>query len=103
MYSGDFVNMSMVEISDANYSSSLWHLFGNLAEDLPVHSVAARILPKDTLTWKLKLVESAAAYANSRLHAITAEVLVLARFPSSLIMQIKVQFSHVPRATFVDI
>ncbi|KAJ0482525.1 putative acylglycerol lipase [Helianthus annuus] len=75
---GDFVNMSMVEISDANYSSSLWQLFGNLAEDLPVHSVAARILPKDTLTWKLKLVESAAAYANSRLHAITAQVLVLA-------------------------
>ncbi|KAJ0716669.1 hypothetical protein HanPI659440_Chr13g0515281 [Helianthus annuus] len=75
MYSGDFVNMSMVEISNANYSSSLWQLFSNLAEDLPVYSVATRILPKDTLTWKLKLVESAAAYANSRLHAITAQVL----------------------------
>ena len=44
----------------------------------------ARVLPKDTLTWRLKLVESAAAYANSRLHAITAQVLILARFLSSL-------------------
>ncbi|MFS7926896.1 putative alpha/Beta hydrolase [Helianthus anomalus] len=37
-----------------------------------------KILPKDTLTWRLKLVRSAAAYANSRLHAITSQVLVLA-------------------------
>ncbi|KAL8210008.1 hypothetical protein R6Q57_006740 [Mikania cordata] len=37
-----------------------------------------KILPKDTFTWRLKLVESAASYANSRLHAITAQVLVLA-------------------------
>ncbi|MFS7926901.1 hypothetical protein Hanom_Chr04g00302601 [Helianthus anomalus] len=101
MYSGDFVNMSMVEISDSNYSSSLWQLFGNLAEDLPVHSVAARILPKDTLTWKLKLVESAAAYANSRLHAITAQVLVLARFLSSF--NYANQSSVFARDTFVDI
>ncbi|KAK1419220.1 hypothetical protein QVD17_28382 [Tagetes erecta] len=74
----DFVNMAMVEMSDASYWSSLWQLFGNLAEDIPVLSIAAKILPKDTLTWRLKLVESAATYANSRLHAITAQVLVLA-------------------------
>nr|XP_023871395.1 acyltransferase-like protein At1g54570, chloroplastic [Quercus suber] len=36
------------------------------------------IIPRDTLLWKLKLLKSAAAYANSRLHAIKAEVLVLA-------------------------
>lgn len=40
----------------------------------------ANILPKDTLIWKLKLLKSAAAYANSQLHAVKAEVLVLARF-----------------------
>ncbi|KAI3828700.1 hypothetical protein L1987_02809 [Smallanthus sonchifolius] len=74
----DFVNMAMVEISDANYSSSLWQLFGNLAEDVPILSMAARILPKDTLIWRLKLVELAAAYSNSRLHVITAQVLVIA-------------------------
>lgn len=42
-----------------------------------------KVLPKDTLKWRLKLVESAAAYANSRLHVIKAQVLVLARFLSS--------------------
>ena len=44
----------------------------------------ADIIPKDTLLWKLKLLKSAAAYANSRLHAVKAEVLVLARFFPSL-------------------
>ncbi|KAK3011153.1 hypothetical protein RJ639_011097 [Escallonia herrerae] len=36
-------------------------------------------IPKDILRWKLKLLKSATAYANSRLHAVKAEVLVLAR------------------------
>ncbi|KAK9067902.1 hypothetical protein SSX86_012013 [Deinandra increscens subsp. villosa] len=75
---GDFVNMAMVEISDANHLSSLKQLFGNLVEDHPVLSIMTKILPKDTLTWRLKLVESAVAYVNSRLHAITAQVLILA-------------------------
>jgi len=34
----------------------------------------------ETISWKLKLLESAASHANSRLHAIKAEVLVIARF-----------------------
>jgi hypothetical protein len=44
----------------------------------------ADIIPKDTLLWKLKLLKSSAAYANSRLHAVKAEVLVLSRFLLSL-------------------
>ena len=36
-------------------------------------------MPKDALLWKLKLLHSAALYTNSRLHAVRAEVLVLAR------------------------
>nr|XP_043621836.1 acyltransferase-like protein At1g54570, chloroplastic [Erigeron canadensis] len=36
------------------------------------------LLTKDTLIWRLKLFQSAATYANSYLHAITAEILVLA-------------------------
>lgn len=32
------------------------------------------------MLWKLKLLKAGAAYANSRLHAVKAEVLVLARF-----------------------
>lgn len=38
------------------------------------------IMPKETLLWKLKLLKSAADFANSRLHAVRAEVLVLARY-----------------------
>ncbi|XP_022143061.1 acyltransferase-like protein At1g54570, chloroplastic [Momordica charantia] len=50
----------------------------NLAALLPYLSELSTIIPKDTLLWKLKLLKSAAAYANSRLHAVKAEVLVLA-------------------------
>jgi hypothetical protein len=43
------------------------------------------ILPKDPLIWRLKPLKSVVAYANSHVQAITAEVLILARFlPSSL-------------------
>ncbi|KAH9329343.1 hypothetical protein KI387_001451, partial [Taxus chinensis] len=38
----------------------------------------ADIVPKDSLLWKLKLLQSAALYTNSRLHAVKAEVLLLA-------------------------
>lgn len=38
------------------------------------------IIRMDTLVWKLKLLKSGAAYANSRLHAVQAEVLLLARY-----------------------
>ncbi|KAI5587486.1 hypothetical protein POPTR_005G046800v4 [Populus trichocarpa] len=40
--------------------------------------VLSDIIPKETLLWRLKLLQSAAAYANSRLHAVRAESLVLA-------------------------
>ncbi|PON73931.1 Diacylglycerol acyltransferase [Parasponia andersonii] len=50
----------------------------NLTALLPCLSSLADIIPRDNLLWKLKLVKSAAAYANSRLHAVKAEVLVLA-------------------------
>ncbi|KAJ6928928.1 hypothetical protein NC652_012941 [Populus alba x Populus x berolinensis] len=40
--------------------------------------VLSDIIPKETLIWRLKLLQSAAAYANSRLHAVRAESLVLA-------------------------
>ncbi|XP_044481490.1 acyltransferase-like protein At1g54570, chloroplastic isoform X2 [Mangifera indica] len=53
-------------------------LSANLTALLPHLSGMANIIPKDTLLWKLKLLKSASAYANSRLHAVKAEVLVLA-------------------------
>ncbi|XVF57310.1 hypothetical protein PTKIN_Ptkin06aG0195000 [Pterospermum kingtungense] len=53
-------------------------LSGNLTALLPRLSGLANIIPKETLIWKLKLLKSASSYANSRLHAVKAEVLVLA-------------------------
>ena len=40
----------------------------------------AEVVPKEALLWKLKLLHSAALYANSRLHAVRAQVLILARY-----------------------
>ena len=39
----------------------------------------ADIIPRATFLWKLELLKSAGAYVNSRLHAVEADVLVLAR------------------------
>lgn len=51
-------------------------VFSNLTCLLP--QSLADILPKDTLIWRLKSLKSAAADANSRLHAVKAQVLVIA-------------------------
>ncbi|KAJ8760706.1 hypothetical protein K2173_017757 [Erythroxylum novogranatense] len=56
----------------------LEQLAGNLTHFLSSLGVLVDIFPKDTLLWKLKLLKSAAGYTNSRLHAVNAEVLVMA-------------------------
>lgn len=50
----------------------------NLVALLPTLPTLADIIPKETLLWKLKILRSMAMYTNSRLHAVKAEVLVLA-------------------------
>lgn len=40
-------------------------------------SVMSDVLSTESLLWKLKMVKSASAYANSRLHAVKSETLVL--------------------------
>ena len=40
------------------------------------------IVRMDTLVWKLKLIMSGVDYTNSRLNAVQAEILLLARCPS---------------------
>ncbi|KAA8536943.1 hypothetical protein F0562_029421 [Nyssa sinensis] len=76
---GDPMKMAMVDIKHTLPPTAILdQLSRNLTALLPRLSGLADIIPKDTLLWKLKLLKSAAAYANSRLHAITAEVLVLA-------------------------
>lgn len=48
-------------------------------------SVLAEVLPVETLIWRLKLLKSAAAFVNSRLHAIKAQTLVLSSGKDHLI------------------
>ncbi|XP_057963000.1 phytyl ester synthase 1, chloroplastic isoform X2 [Malania oleifera] len=76
---GDPLKLAMVNI-ETRFPPALVleQLSGNLTALLPRLSGLANIIPKETLLWKLKLLKSAAAYANSRLHAVKAEVLVLA-------------------------
>ncbi|KAF9605405.1 hypothetical protein IFM89_016982 [Coptis chinensis] len=76
---GDPIRMAMVNIDKGlPPASTLEQLSKNLAALLPVLSGLSDIIPKETLLWKLKMLKSGAAYTNSRLHAVKAEVLVLA-------------------------
>ncbi|KAK4435282.1 Acyltransferase-like protein, chloroplastic [Sesamum alatum] len=76
---GDPMKMATVDINNMLPPSKYFEqLAANLTSLLPRLSGLADIIPKETLLWKLKLLKTAAAYANSRLHAVKAEVLVLA-------------------------
>ncbi|KAK7258782.1 hypothetical protein RIF29_24369 [Crotalaria pallida] len=76
---GDPVKMASVNIGNSlPTTEKLEQLSNNLTALLPYLSELADIIPRDTLLWKLKLLKSAASYANSRLHAVKAEVLLLA-------------------------
>ncbi|XP_075659882.1 phytyl ester synthase 1, chloroplastic-like [Castanea sativa] len=69
----------LVKMAAANIESMLppEQRFERLYGLLPYLSDFVDIIPMDSLLWKLKLLKSAAAYANSRLHSVKAEVLVL--------------------------
>ncbi|XP_061348422.1 phytyl ester synthase 1, chloroplastic [Gastrolobium bilobum] len=76
---GDPLKMASVNIGNGiPPTKKIEQLSGNLTALLPCLPELANVIPRDTLLWKLKLIKSAAAYANSRLHAVKAEVLVLA-------------------------
>ncbi|ONI20031.1 hypothetical protein PRUPE_3G311200 [Prunus persica] len=49
----------------------------DLAASTTYLSVLADILPRETLLWKLQMIRSASPYANSRLHAVKAQTLIL--------------------------
>ncbi|CAN6469289.1 unnamed protein product [Victoria cruziana] len=76
---GDSVKMALVDAEDQlSLLDSINQLSEYLVSLLPHLSVLADIIPKETLLWKLKLLKSASSYTNSRLHAVKADVLVLA-------------------------
>ncbi|KAK9071584.1 hypothetical protein SSX86_008012 [Deinandra increscens subsp. villosa] len=73
---GDPIKMATVN-AESSIIPNLEKLSDNLVSLLPRLSGLSDIIPKATLSWKLELLKSAAAYTNSRLHAIKAEVLLL--------------------------
>ncbi|XP_042055622.1 acyltransferase-like protein At1g54570, chloroplastic isoform X1 [Salvia splendens] len=76
---GDPLKMATVNIDTAGPPAQYFEqLANNLTAMLPRLSGLADIIPKEALLWKLKQLKTGAAYANSRLHAVKAEVLVLA-------------------------
>ncbi|XP_019239610.1 PREDICTED: acyltransferase-like protein At1g54570, chloroplastic isoform X3 [Nicotiana attenuata] len=78
-FDGDPMKMAMVNIDSMLPPRQIIQcLTDNLAAFLAHLSGVADIIPKETLLWKLKLLRSASSYSNSRLHAVNAEVLVLA-------------------------
>ncbi|KAH6817077.1 Esterase/lipase/thioesterase family protein [Perilla frutescens var. frutescens] len=83
---GDPVKLATVNINTVGSPTKYFEqLAENLTSMLPGLSGLADILPKETLLWRLKLLKTAAAYANSRLHAVKAEVLVLASGKDNLL------------------
>ncbi|KAM0880849.1 hypothetical protein ACQ4PT_033295 [Festuca glaucescens] len=77
---GNPINMAMVSVQNIlSPQETLQELSDSLTSMLPLVSELRAITRMETLVWKLKLLKSGAAYANSRLHAVQAEVLILAR------------------------
>ncbi|KAJ4969204.1 hypothetical protein NE237_015905 [Protea cynaroides] len=76
---GDPMKMALVNVEYGLPPAQKLEQFSrNLTSFLPRLSGLADIMPKDTFSWKMKLLKAGAAYANSRLHAVKAEVLLLA-------------------------
>ncbi|CAL0302253.1 unnamed protein product [Lupinus luteus] len=83
---GDPLKMASVNIGNSlPPTEKVEQLSSNLIALLPYLNELADIIPRETLLWKLKLLKSAASYANSRLHAVKAEVLVLASGEDSML------------------
>ncbi|RLN23622.1 acyltransferase-like protein [Panicum miliaceum] len=83
---GDPLKMASVSIeNNLSPPETLQKLSDSLTSMLPLLSELADIIPRDTLLWKLKLLKTGAAYANSRLHAVQAEVLLLASGSDNLL------------------
>eukprot|EP00249_Psilotum_nudum_P022181 c28408_g1_i2 orf=78-2234(+) len=75
---GNPILMAMVNVqTNLSPLKQVQQLSDNLVALLPTLPRLSNVIPKEALLWKLKLLHSAAAYTNSRLHAVKAEVLLL--------------------------
>lgn len=85
-FMGDPVKMAMATVANGlPPQQTLDELSKRLTDLLPRLSDLADIIPKESLIWKLELLKSASSYVTSRLHAIKAEVLVLASGKDNLL------------------
>ncbi|BBN03207.1 hypothetical protein MPTK1_2g21620 [Marchantia polymorpha subsp. ruderalis] len=72
-----------VKMASASVDSTLpiWEKLPKLAHALtsllPTLPTIADLMPRETLAWKIKLLSDGAKYANSRLHAVKADILLL--------------------------
>ncbi|KZV31514.1 acyltransferase-like protein chloroplastic [Dorcoceras hygrometricum] len=83
---GDPIRMAKVNKGESMNVpiKQLENFFYELRTLLAGASTLPDIIPKETLIWKMKLLKSAERHANSRLHAVEAEVLILASGKDSL-------------------
>ncbi|KAL2907115.1 hypothetical protein RDABS01_005825 [Bienertia sinuspersici] len=76
---GESSNLVLSSVKNGfEWQATLERFFPNLGKLSSHISVLADILPRDTLLWKMQLMKSAGLYVNSRLHAVKAQMLVLA-------------------------
>ncbi|KAL2551118.1 Acyltransferase-like protein [Forsythia ovata] len=76
---GNPIKMANVQVnSPLSPTKKLENLFLDVKALVEGATLLADILPKETLSWKLKSLKSGAAHANSHLHDVKSEVLVLA-------------------------
>ncbi|CAA2996387.1 acyltransferase-like protein At1g54570, chloroplastic isoform X2 [Olea europaea var. sylvestris] len=76
---GNPIKMANVNVhSPFSPAKKLENLFHDVKVLVEGATLLADLLPKETLSWKFKLLKSGAAHANSHLHAVKSEVLVLA-------------------------
>ncbi|KAI3841844.1 hypothetical protein MKX03_032181 [Papaver bracteatum] len=78
-FTGDILRMEMSSVQrQLPLPQSIRDATENLSELFPTIPVLADVWTKESLLWKLKMMEAASLYANSRIHAVKAQTLILA-------------------------
>ncbi|KAF6161584.1 hypothetical protein GIB67_009463 [Kingdonia uniflora] len=76
---GDALTMVITSVKKGiPIQQTVQELSEGVAALFPSLSVLSDILPGKSILWKLRMLQSASSFANSRLHAVKSEVLILA-------------------------
>ncbi|ONK72064.1 uncharacterized protein A4U43_C04F15320 [Asparagus officinalis] len=76
---GNSMRMSLSNVDDKlSLQQAIAALPSSFSQMLPCLTFLADILPKESLFWKLTMLRVASSFANSRLHAVKAQTLILA-------------------------